>query len=453
MSGLAFVAAHLLLPVLGAAVAWHPSLRRAPLPLRVSAASLGGAVVLTLEGMLWSALGVRWTVVSLALPAAALSSSLAWVWSRRPAATWRRGHYRPAVAVAGLAVTVGGLVQLAAAAVSGRAASVDLLLFWGVKVTHWVAAGGLDAPALAHSFAIHTHPSYPPLFSTVLAFGALVAGELPWLAVPATSLLWVAATVPVVVHLVGQRVVGEHALVVTGFWTVAVTAALVAGCCAGNAEPALVAYTTTLLAAMLVAGVEGDRKLDVMVAVAAAGAVLTKNEGGIAVALILVGVLVRNPRAWRRAVPLASGAVVGILSWLAVRWGLGLPLTDPIRERALAVSFDHLGTILAAVPGHLGAGTRGLAWLVPCALFLAVPRKRLLELLPALTLAGGLFAFLVVYYLHAAGDPSRLISWTLPRVTLPALSALILAAGLGTGRQHPPDPDPAGREVELTVDR
>jgi hypothetical protein len=245
---------------------------------------------------------------------------------------------------------------------------------------------------------------------------------------------------------------GEHALVVTGFWTVAVTAALVAACSTGNAEPPLVAYTTTALLATL-AGAAGDRRFDLLAAIGAAGALLTKNEGAIAVALVLIGVVGRDRRVARRALPLLGGAVVGFSTWLAARLTLGLPLTDPIRERALAVSFEHLGTIVASMPGHLGAGTRGLAWLIPLALLLAVPRKRLLELLPALTLAGGLLAFLVVYYLHAEGDPSRLISWTAPRVTLPALSALILAAGLGTGRQHPPDPDPAGWEGELTADR
>lgn len=458
MSAFLFLAAHLVLPLFGAAAAWHPSLRRAPLALRGSGAFLGGAVVLTLEGMLWSVLGVRWTVTSLGLPAVVLSSGLAWFWARQPAAAWRREPCRPAVAVAGLAATAGGLLQLAVAAVSGRAASVDLVLFWGVKASHWAAAGGLDAPALADAFAIHTHPSYPPLFSTVLAWGALVAGELPWLAVPATSVLWVAATVPVVLHPLGQRVGGEHALAVTGFWTVGVTAALVAGCCAGNAEPPLVAFTTAAVVAALVGVVAGDRRFDGVAAVAAAGAVLSKNEGAVAVASIVAGLLMvalwrRESPPLRRALPLVAGAAAAFLGWVGVRLALGLPLTDPIRERAFAISFDHLGTILGSVPGHLGAGTRGLAWLVPLALLLVVGRRRLGELLPALGLAAGLIAFLGLYYLHAEGDPARLISWTLPRVTVPALSALILAAGMGTGPLDPLRSDPTGRELELEADR
>jgi len=443
VSAILFLVAHLLVPAFGAAAAWHPSLRRAPLALRGSAAFLGGAVLLTLEGMLWSLLGVRWTVASLGLPAIALSAGLAWAWARRPAVAWRREACRPAVAAAGLTAVAAGLLQLLLAAVSGRAASVDLVLFWGVKATHWVAAGGLEAATLAHAFAIHTHPSYPPLFPTVLAWGTLVAGELPWLAVPVTSVLWVAATVPVVLHMLELRVGREHAVAVTGFWTVAVAAALVAGCCAGNAEPALVAYTTTALVAALVVA---NRRLGLVAVVAAMGAVLTKNEGGIAVGLTVVGLLLadlfgRRSRPLRGALPLLAGAAVGLSGWLGARLALGLPLTDPIRERAFALSFDHLGTILAAAPQNLAAGTRGLAWLIPLALLLAVERRRLVELLPALALAVGLLTFLGVYYLHAHGDPSALISWTLPRVTIPALSALILAAGLGAGRLDPPPPD------------
>ena len=61
---------------------------------------------------------------------------------------------------------------------------------------------------------------------------------------------------------------------------------------------------------------------------------------------------------------------------------------------------------------------------------LIAARPALTRLLPAITLAAGLLAFLVFDYLHDRENPALRIVWTAPRVSQPALSALILAAGL-----------------------
>jgi hypothetical protein len=45
-------------------------------------------------------------------------------------------------------------------------------------------------------------------------------------------------------------------------------------------------------------------------------------------------------------------------------------------------------------------------------------------------LAAGLLLFLTFDYLHDKDDPTERIGWTAPRVTQPALSAVILAAGM-----------------------
>jgi hypothetical protein len=42
----------------------------------------------------------------------------------------------------------------------------------------------------------------------------------------------------------------------------------------------------------------------------------------------------------------------------------------------------------------------------------------------------GSFVFLVAVYLHEPRDPAERISWEIPRVTQPALSLLILSAGI-----------------------
>jgi hypothetical protein len=56
---------------------------------------------------------------------------------------------------------------------------------------------------------------------------------------------------------------------------------------------------------------------------------------------------------------------------------------------------------------------------------------------PGLVLAAGLLGFLVFDYLHDRKDPTMRIGWTMPRVVQPALSAMILAAGVVTfGSRH-----------------
>jgi hypothetical protein len=438
---LRFLAAHLALPLLGAAAAFHPEVRRGPLALRVGVAFLAGALALTLEAMLWSLLGVRWSVTSLALPVTGLTLALAWRWGRRPAEEWAAAPRSRSVAAAGLLVTAGGLAQLAVAAATSRATASDLLLFWGVKALHWASSGGLHPAELSGPFAIHTHTTYPPLYPVVLAWSTLVAGDLPWYTVPIMTLLWVGVAAVLVAHLLARRLRGDHALAVTAFWSVAVCAALGASCSAGNAEAPLLLFEAVALAAVL-----GERKGDAakgrfLAALALAGAVLTKTEGAVGAGLLVAGVAARDGwwarrLAWAPVARLAFAPAAAALAWLLVRLALGLPLSDPIREPALAVSFAHLGAILAAAPASLAAGTRGLAWLAPAALLLLLGRRRLPDLLPALALCGGLLAFLAVYYLHAVGDPTRLIGWTLPRVSIPALSALILAAGVASSVDH-----------------
>jgi hypothetical protein len=215
---------------------------------------------------------------------------------------------------------------------------------------------------------------------------------------------------------------------------VACCAALAASCSAGNAEPPLLLYETVALAAVL-ANPERHRFL---AAVALCGAVLSKTEGALGAALILLGLAASGGRRWppqrrKTLAVLALATASAAAGWLLLRLAFGLPLTDPIREPAFRLSFQHLGAILAAVPSGLAAGTRGLALLVPLAILAWTGARRWREAAPALTLAGGLLAFLGFYYLHVVGDPARLIGWTLPRVSIPALSALILAAGVTSG--------------------
>jgi hypothetical protein len=444
MTVLLFCAAQLAPVAFGAGAAWHPSVRSAPVGARLAVAWAAGIVVLAVTAMVCSVAGVGWSVGTLAAPALAASVVLG-LW-------WRRHEPLPGVglvaapprvgALAGVAVG-GGLLHLTLACLTTRSGASDLLFFWGVKAVHFADAGGFAAPALTGPYALHTHPTYPPLHPVVLAWSVLVAGELPWRLVPMTSVLFLVAAVPIVVWLLRPRLGPAHALAVTGFWTVALAGALVQSGSGGNAEAALVLFETIAVAALLGAGPRA-REPWWLAALGLVGAVLTKSEGAVAAVLVIVGLGLRDRLwcgrwCWQRAARVAAAPAAAWALWLGVRMHAGLPLLDPIRERALAVSFEFVGTILRVGARVLHGGVLGLAWLVPLLLLAVACRRRRVDagLLPALTLVVGLIVFLVLYYLHARGNPVDLITWTAPRVTLPALSALILAAGVASAPEPP----------------
>jgi len=433
------VLTHGVLALCGGAAAWHPALRRTPLLVRTSAALACGTLALAVEAILWALLGIPWTTLTLALPLAGVSCTLALLWARTatPCQHPALGPSRP-IALVAAGIALGALAHFALAALTSLGSASDLVLFWGVKGLHFAAAGGPDPATLAGAFAAHTHPSYPPLYPVLLAWWTLLAGALPWRLVPVASSLYLAAALPLVYHLLRRACPPDLAAGVTALWATALSAALVQARSAGNAEPLLLLFVTVAVTALLTEPQPPAAVPRWTAALALSGAVLTKNEGAVAAVLLVGGVMLRD-RLWRRRP--AARALLGLAwpplaawtLWLVLRLVCGLPLTDPIREPALVMSFAHVGTILAAASEHLGAGSRGLAWLVPLAVLAVRCRgQSLVRVVPALVLGGGLPAFLFVYYLHAVGDPSQLIDWTFPRVTLPALSALIIAAGVAT---------------------
>jgi len=79
----------------------------------------------------------------------------------------------------------------------------------------------------------------------------------------------------------------------------------------------------------------------------------------------------------------------------------------------------------------LNAGSLWLPWVLSLSLLLLFPAAWR-RVSPALFLIGGLLAFFLFDYLHDATVPRLRVEWTLPRVSQPALSAAILAAGLAS---------------------
>ena len=190
MTALSFGLAHLAIVLLGLPAAFHPAVRHSTLLARIGASFLLGAVLLTLEGIVWSLFGIPWTIWTLGLPLGIASFAASILLARRASGVSVEAEVEPAhspIRVAAQALTLCALAYFAWQLSATRATSSDLLFFWGVKGVRFAAAGGLDATLLGWPFFIHAHVNYPPLVPTVFAWGNLVAGGMPWPWVPTTS--------------------------------------------------------------------------------------------------------------------------------------------------------------------------------------------------------------------------------------------------------------------------
>lgn len=429
----------------GAAAAFHPSARPLFWPARLGLAFGAGAVGLTMWATGLSLARIPWSIAGLGAPLVVLSLGLTLWWRRRPAAPVR--PFRPSlkVAVPALVLTVVALLYLGVSLGTGRATSTDYVFFWGVKGIRFALARGIDTEFLKWPYAVHTHTNYPPLVPVTSAWGALWAGRLPWRFGLLSSFGWTLATVPVLLGLLRQRLTDDRALVVTGLWTAAMCANQVSSYSGGNAEAPLIFFLTVAGAALLVErrsppasqGLDPAGGSPFVPALALAGAVLTKNEGAVAVGLLLVGVGLREVawrhRDWPRTLArLAWGPAAAGLLWPLLEIVHRLPLVDGVREAAFQIHFRYWREILAGLVRHLEAGTGWLSWALPL-IFLAaalMQRRSLVPVLPGLTLTSGILVFCCFYYFHFQEDPTVLIEWTLPRLSQPALSLLVLSAGL-----------------------
>jgi hypothetical protein len=181
---------------------------------------------------------------------------------------------------------------------------------------------------------------------------------------------------------------------------------------------------------------------------ALAGAALTKVEALPAIAFLILGTVLRDriegrTGIFRRAAKLAILPAAAVSAWFAFQLVSGLPVGYRGHGRLLDLHPEHLGSIAREMFRHLDAGSWGIAWAVP-AILLLVFRRGSGRALPALAMAAGVLLFLGFDYLHDAADPWERIGWTFPRVSQPALSALILGAAVAMFGGPPRAENPAG---------
>jgi hypothetical protein len=436
MTGLVFLATVVGTSIiLGLPAAVHPTLRHLSLPARASLAWATGSLVLTTTLTCLSAIGLNWTVwwVLLACTSAIAITS----WTARKGGSAQTGprppgHVGVSLRTVCFALIAGGGMY---AFVFGVATSADLSYFWGVKAIHFALERGIDFELLKQPYMIHLHPNYPPLWPVLLGWGAIVARTTPWIAIPLLTWVCLTAAAAVIFSVLEHRLGGRGAAAVTCLWYGVLSTMMVTSFSGGNADGPLILYLSIALVVILTEAEAGPQRLRWIAGVAFAGAVFTKSEGAVAVALIAIGTAVRDviwrrPAVLQQTLRLISPAAAMFALWIAVRIVHRLPLTDPIRESVFHFSFDHLGLILRVCTRFLATGVVAVALIVPLVTLLVVGRRSLARAIPGVVTALGILVFAISYYLHAADHPLELIVWTFPRLIQPALTAWILGLGV-----------------------
>jgi hypothetical protein len=428
----AFLATQVSIALFGVAFAFHPSVRRRSLLVRASVAFLCGAVVLTATATVLSLVGISWGERTLPIPAVLLAVVLIRRWRIADVAAAPVKWSAPAGSVIVLAVALSmSAAALVFQAWYGTMTSADFVLFWAPKAAHFASVRGLDAEFLRSPYSIHTHVNYPQLFPMTLVWSSLLTGDTMFRYGVLTAPLWMLFAFPAIVSLLREAMPDAQALVSSTVWFVAIAASLVVSLSGGNAEAPLLVYGALAVGGLLVERHGLRSRYAQFCAVAGlTGLLMTKVEGAVAFALLLCGWLLREWRiaGWKsRALRIFIPPLAVASSWWLYEIIRRTPLTDPVREGALEMSFQYIPQIVRGMLEEAAAGTFGLSWFVPL-LFLMAGWRRWPRVVPALLQAVGTIAFLGFYYLHARGNPAQLIVWTMSRVSQPALSAVILAA-------------------------
>ncbi len=445
-TGAIYLLAHALVAVLGLPVLWMREVRGWSLPARAAAAFAIGAIVLAVESTLSTMLGAAWNPSIVLAPPLLLAVLVAR--NARAKGEMICPAFRPGTGAAAFGILAGGAAvgHLALSLATARATSNDFLLFWGVKAVHFADMKSVDPGLLRHPWFTHGQPFYPPLVPTLDAWGVLAAGHMPWRTAPLVTLLWFAAAAVMVLQIQRSRLGDRNATLVCAFWMAAVSASLVNSYSGANAEAPLLLYETTAGMLLLTERPNPGVGRRWLAGLFLAGAVLTKVEGTLGSAFLIVGTVLRDvvvaerrPR-WRETAGLVIPPLCAGLLWWGFLRRFGIPSNYSAKGRLTEVHWSRLGELMGPLLESLNAGSWWLAWILPTLLILAAARRRCYaEALPGIVTATGLLAFFVFIYLHETTSQALRISWEIPRISQPALSLLIAVAALcyPPGRPRP----------------
>ena len=447
MTTLVFLSAYLLLIPAGIFGACLPIVRELGRPTRAASAMLCGAIALTAEAILFSLAGIPWTLPSLLIPLVTASAVAGWILCRLPESPGPENAY-PGFPSA--LIVLAATAHLVAMLGTSRATSIDFTYFWGVKAVQFAEHGGIDDALLRWPYFIHAVPDYPQLVPTTQSLGVLTLGRMEWVGAPLGSALWLLAGLPLVAALLAMHMPLRRGWLVAAFWYAAMAMSLAVSYSGGNAEAPLLVFET--LGALAVYSCAKEPRLAALATLMLCGAAMTKVEAVVAIAAIVGGAFVRDfesgfRSAARNAAIYLSGPVTAVALWFGYQLARGMAVGYRPHGELARLHWENLATVLRAFPGNLVAGTFGLSWMIPLTIIVVMlpsDRRRIAALLPLLAPIVALVLFFVFDYLHDPGNASERIGWTLPRISQPALSMLILSAGLvyrdASGHARQPGP-------------
>jgi hypothetical protein len=438
MRGLAFVAGIAAVPLLG----WGLVPRRAaawlPRPSGVAVAAGLGALALSVEMLAMSFLGIRWTAARVAAIPLMLTT-LRFVLGRRAsrvgvegARAWPRPSRPAAAAIAA------GLFVCAYAALTARATSADLLLFWGAKAERFASAGRIDVAFLKDPYHWGLHTDYPPLLPSLWAFASLCAGRFAWGGSLATLPIFAGYLVLAAWGLARLDLDERGAAASAALVAALLAAVLPVSQTAGNADPLLLFFESTALFLMTFGrGRPGAAPL--AGAMLAAG-VLTKFEGTFfAAAVVAASLLARRPSRWRDAAMLAAFPAAALLSWLVFCRSRHL-FTYLGRAPRLYLDSERLAIVGRGLVAYASYGAAYAPWILAAALLL-LRRPSGERLGFALGAAAFTLAADALVYLTSPEDPTLWLGWSASRLLLTPLfclyAAAIAAPASSLGRAEP----------------
>jgi hypothetical protein len=426
VTGGRFLLALAVLPLLGL-----PAARRL-VPGLSAWAALGvagvfGALVVCLGTWILSIAGISWSVpliIALALFPALTPRRR----TKKESGLIPEGQGSPAAAIAVFLV----LAVVTYAAATTRATAADLLLFWGAKGQRFAQARAIDVEFLREPMHQLMHPDYPPMLTSLYAWGALAAGRFAWgaatLTLPLFLALALAAFYGLAERAIGRRVAAEHTALlaaVLGFLSVR-------NLTAGNADMLLTYFEVVALSALVFAGDDDEGRI--VAAVALTGAVLTKVEGTVFAAL-LVGAFIlfgmsRGLRRVQGAVSLALPPFLAFAAWLAYcRFHGLLDIYGPRPGPTTA----HVPAILRQILHEASFASAYAPWIVFLVLLVWGAKSRAAAV--PLVCGAGFLAFLVYMYATSQVDPWLWVFWSAARLLVTPLVCLAVASAAACPRR------------------
>jgi hypothetical protein len=420
VTGFRFLIALLALPFLGYALQSFSAFRTLHPAARWGLAGAFGAIMLCVQMLLFTWLGIRWSIwLLLCLPV------LIAIGRRR---FRRQAHVQERDGRTGLLAIIVTLVTLGAttyASVTARATSSDLLLFWGTKGQRFAQMAGIDVGFLRDPEHFLMHADYPPMLPCLYAWATLVAGRFAWgaalLSLPLFLMLAILTFFGFARPVLGRVAAAEYASILAAL----LAFVLISSYTAGNAEPLLIYFQVVALSAIVFAI---DRPEGLPAAgVALAGGVLTKVEGMVFAALVVFAavILMREARRWRSLTLLAGAPAIALAAWVFFCRSHGLLDFYDLNKRS-QLMLGHIPVVLREVGRQAAYDAWFMPWIVVFVLSIGGKRTRASFL--ALAVALGFGGFIICTYLTSKEDPTLWIQWSAARLLITPLLCLFFVA-------------------------